>query len=357
MKIPFLPPQLWRRPGLHVMGMGLALALLFLIDTATRYEVAVSVFYTVVIVAMAHVLALRGLMALTGSCVALTWLSFFITSYGDQQAGRINMLISTVAILITGYLACRAELARAAAHEAQARLLRISRIHSLEGLTTSIAHELNQPLAAIVTSGHACQRWMDQDPPNLDKARQALLRILGDADRASAIIGRVRKLSKGEPASPRPFVFNAAVREVLALSQAEMQRLNIAMRADLAPGLPLALADPVQVQQVISNLVLNAMEATALVDVARRTILVESLQQQDKLVFRVSDGGPGLPAGAQEQVFEPFWTTKHEGIGVGLSISRSIVEANGGHIWAQPHAPAGAVFAFSLPVAQEEGVA
>lgn len=357
MKTPSLPTTPRRRRGLHLTAMVLALALLLLIDTATRYEVAVSVFYTVIILAMAHALTWRGLIVLSGSCVALTWLSFLITSYGDQRAGLVNMLISTVAIVITGYLACTAELARAAAHEAQARLLRISRIHSLEGLTTSIAHELNQPLAAIVTSGHACQRWMEQDPPQLDKARQALQRILGDADRASGIIARVRKLSKGEPASTRPFVFNAAVREVLALSHAEMQRLDIAMRADLAPGLPLALADPVQVQQVIANLVLNAMEATALVDVARRTILVESLQQADKLVFRISDGGPGLPAGAQEQVFEPFWTTKHEGIGVGLSISRSIVEANGGHIWAEPHAPGGAVFTFSVPVAPGEGEA
>ncbi|MCD2166441.1 sensor histidine kinase [Comamonas koreensis] len=356
MKTQSLPTQP-RRRGLHLTAMVLALALLFLIDTATRYEVAVSVFYTVIILAMAHVLAWRGLIVLTGSCSALTWLSYFITSYGDQRAGFVNMLISTVAILITGYLACRAELARAAAHEARASLLRISRIHSLEGLTTSIAHELNQPLAAIVTSGNACQRWMAQDPPNLDKARQALQRILGDADRASGIIARVRKLSKGEPASTRPFVFNTAVREVLALSQAEMQRLDIAMRADLAPGLPLALADPVQVQQVIANLVLNAMEAVALVDVARRTLLVESLQLQDKLVFRVSDGGPGLPAGAQEQVFEPFWTTKHEGIGVGLSISRSIVEANGGHIWAELPAQHGAVFAFSIPAAPGEGEA
>ncbi|MDR2328402.1 MAG: two-component sensor histidine kinase [Comamonas sp.] len=356
MKTQSLPTQP-RRRGLHLTAMVLALALLFLIDTATRYEVAVSVFYTVIILAMAHVLAWRGLIVLTGSCSALTWLSYFITSYGDQRAGFVNMLISTVAILITGYLACRAELARAAAHEARASLLRISRIHSLEGLTSSIAHELNQPLAAIVTSGNACQRWMAQDPPNLDKARQALQRILGDAERASGIIARVRKLSKGEPASTRPFVFNTAVREVLALSQAEMQRLDIAMRADLAPGLPLALADPVQVQQVIANLVLNAMEAVALVDVARRTLLVESLQLQDKLVFRVSDGGPGLPAGAQEQVFEPFWTTKHEGIGVGLSISRSIVEANGGHIWAELPAQHGAVFAFSIPAAPGEGEA
>jgi len=356
MKTQSLPTQP-RRRGLHLTAMVLALALLFLIDTATRYEVAVSVFYTVIILAMAHVLAWRGLIVLTGSCSALTWLSYFITSYGDQRAGFVNMLISTVAILITGYLACRVELARAAAHEARASLLRISRIHSLEGLTSSIAHELNQPLAAIVTSGNACQRWMAQDPPNLDKARQALQRILGDADRASGIIARVRKLSKGEPASTRPFVFNTAVREVLALSQAEMQRLDIAMRADLAPGLPLALADPVQVQQVIANLVLNAMEAVALVDVARRTLLVESLQLRDKLVFRVSDGGPGLPAGAQEQVFEPFWTTKHEGIGVGLSISRSIVEANGGHIWAELPAQHGAVFAFSIPAAPGEGEA
>jgi C4-dicarboxylate-specific signal transduction histidine kinase len=357
MKTQSQPTQAWRRRGLHVMAMVLAILVLFLIDTATRYEVAVSVFYTVVILAMAHVLALRGLMLLTGSCIALTWLSFFITNYGDQRAGLINMLISTMAILITGYLACRAETARAAAHDAQARLMRISRIHSLEGLTTSIAHELNQPLTAIVTSGHACQRWMAQDPPRLDKAGQALDRILGDADRASGIIARVRRLSQGAPASTRPFVFNAEVREVLALSQAEMQRLGIAMRADLAAELPLAQADPVQIQQVVANLLLNAMEALALVPMPRRTLRIETLQQQDKLVLRVSDGGPGLPAGAHEQVFEPFWTTKHEGIGVGLSISRSIVEANGGQIWAEPHASGGAVFAFSVPVAPPEGKA
>lgn len=355
MKTPSLTTRPSRHRSLHLAAMVLAIVVLFLIDTATRYEVAVSVFYTVVILAMAHVFAQAGLVALTAICIALTWLSFFITTDGDFRAGLINMLISTVAVSITGYLACKAESARAAAHEAQASLLRISRIHSLEGLTTSIAHELNQPLTAIVTSGHACRRWMEQDPPKLDKARQALARILDDADRASGIIARVRNLSKGAAASTRPFDLNMAAREVLALSQAEMQRLGIAVRVDLAAELPQALADPVQIQQVIANLVLNAMEAVSLVDMARRTMLVESLQLNDKLVLRVSDGGPGLPAGALEKVFEPFWTTKHEGIGVGLSISRSIVEANGGYIWAEPYGPGGAVFAFCIPVTQAEG--
>ena len=354
MKNQSLPIPRWRSRGAHLTAMVLAIVVLFLIDTTTRYEVAVSVFYTVVILAMAHVLAARGLMRLTGACIGLTWLSFFITTDGDYRAGLINMLISTVAILITGYLAYKAEAARTAAHDAQERLQRLSRIHSLEGLTTSIAHEINQPLAAIVTSGHACRRWMEQDPPNLDKARQAIHRILGDVDRASGIITRVRNLTKGAPASTRPFVFNAAVREVLALSQAELQRQAIALRADLADALPLALADSVQIQQVVANLLRNAMEASAAMDVPRRSILLETLLVDDKIVLRVSDRGAGLPAGAQEKVFEAFWTTKHEGMGVGLSISRSMVEANGGHIWAEPRAPGGAVFAFSVPVAQEE---
>ncbi|BEO88486.1 hypothetical protein SMETW2_47360 (plasmid) [Serratia marcescens] len=207
-----------------------------------------------------------------------------------------------------------------------------SRVKSLEGLATSIAHEVNQPLAAIVTSGNACQRWLAQEPPKLDKACQALERILGDASRASSTIARVRSLTKGEPPHINAFAFNEAAQEVLTMSQGEMAQGGIVLTVELAPNLPYALADCVQIQQVIGNLILNAIEATVVVPTFRRAIRVNSTHQDENIIFTVSDSGVGLPLGVSDQLFEAFWTTKEEGIGVGLSISRTIIEANGGQI-------------------------
>ncbi|CAM3784433.1 Sensor histidine kinase TmoS [Pseudomonas reidholzensis] len=334
--------------------MAIAMAAIFLLDTATSYEIAGSVFYTVVILTAARLLKQRALIMLTGTCIAITLLSFAMTQQGDYRAGLVNMTISIVSILITGYLVCKMEAARAAAHDAQARLMRISRVKSLEGLTTSIAHEVNQPLAAIVTSSNACQRWLAQHPANLDKARQAVERILNDAGRASSIIARVRSLTKGDPPDKTAFAFNDAVQEVLTLSQGEMLRGSIALTVDLAADLPRALADRVQIQQVMGNLILNAIEATLPVAAARRVIHVGSRWQGETIVFAVSDTGIGLPSGVREHVFEAFWTTKEEGIGVGLSISRTIIEANGGHLWAESNDHAGAVFAFSLATTDKE---
>ncbi|MGH8381209.1 sensor histidine kinase [Pseudomonas sp.] len=334
--------------------MAMVMAAIFIIDSATSYEVAASVFYTVVILTAARILSRRALMVLAGICVTITLLSFSITTQGDYRAGLINMTISVIAILITAYLVLKMEAARAAAHDAQARLLRIARVKSLEGLTTSIAHELNQPLAAIVTSGNACQRWLAQDPANLDKARQALERILADANRASDIIARVRSLTKGEPSQRVAFAFNDAAQEIIALSQQEMARASIVLTVDLSPDLPLALADRVQVQQVMGNLILNAIEASVAVPVSRRAIRITSARQDAMIVFSVCDAGVGLAAGVHEHLFEAFWTTKAQGIGVGLSISRAIIEANGGDICAQSNENGGALFRFSLPTTDKE---
>ena len=347
-----MPSRPYRTTRLALMAV--AMAAIFLIDTTTSYEVAASVFYTVVILTAARVLNPRALIVLTGTCIGITLLSAALTPHGDYRAGLINLAISIVAILITGYLVRKMEAARAAAHDAQARLLCIARVKSLEGLTTSIAHEVNQPLAAIVTSGNACQRWLGQEPPNLDKARQALERILDDAGRASSIIARMRSLTKGEPPYKTAFAFNDAVRDVVAMSQGEMERGGIALTVDLAPDLPRALADRVQIQQVMGNLILNAIEAIVPVAASRRAIRVSSAHQDGKIVFSVSDSGVGLPAGVQAHLFEAFWTTKEEGIGVGLSISRTIIEANDGYIWAESNEQGGAVFAFSVPTADEE---
>lgn len=322
---------------------------IFVADTTTNYEVVVAMFYTVVILIASRVLRQRGLIALAAVCIAMTVVSFAFTVHGDFQAGLINMGISIAATVMITFVILRAEAARTAAHDAQAQLMRMARVKSLEGLTTSIAHEINQPLAAIVTSGHACQRWLAQDPPNLDKAHQALDRILSDAGRASTIIARVRSLTKGEPPRKSEFDFNKAIMEIVALSQAEMGRNRIVLATNLTPDLPAALADRVQMQQVVGNLVLNAIEAIAADQMKERVIRLTSKMDDDCIVFTVFDSGDGIPASVYEHLFEAFWTTKEEGIGVGLSISRAIVEANGGKIWAEPNAGGGAVFRFCVP--------
>jgi signal transduction histidine kinase len=334
--------------------MALALAAIFVADTSTSYEVAAAVFYAVVILTAARVLARRALAVLCAVCIGLTVFSFALTPHGDLRAGLINTGISIAAIVMTTYLVLKMEAARTAAHAAQAQLMRIARVKSLEGLTTSIAHEVNQPLAAIVTSGNAGQRWLAQEPPNLDKARQAIERILGDADRASQIIERVRGLTRGEPPRKSEFEFNPAILEVVALSRSEMERHGIALALDLADGLPPAFADRVQIQQVVGNLVLNAIQAVTAASPQAGTIRIGSAAREGAIELSVADSGAGITPEVREHLFEAFWTTKAEGIGVGLSISRAIVEANGGQIWAQPHEGAGAVMRFRVPAAARE---
>lgn len=336
--------------------MVFVMAIIFVADTTTSYEIAAAVFYTVVVLTAARVLSQHALIALAAICLTMAVLSFAFTPHGDYRAGLINMGISIAAITMTTYLILKMEAARAAAHDAQAQLMRIARVKSLEGLTTSIAHEVNQPLAAIVTSGSACQRWLEQDPPNLDKARQALHRILSDAGRASNIIARVRSLTKGEPPHRSEFDFNKAVLDVVALSQSAMERGTILLTTDLASDLPLAWADRVQIQQVIGNLVLNAIEAMASDSRRERIIRIVTERKNDAILFSVFDSGVGLPTGIYEHLFEAFWTTKEEGIGIGLSISRAIIEANDGQIWAEPIDEGGAVFRFSVPTTPQRQV-
>lgn len=329
--------------------VGVVTVAISMTDTTTRYEVAVAVFYTVVIYTSAGVLTRRWLLALAASCIVLTSVSFAFTPRGDLSAGLINMGISMVAIVMISVLVLRAEAAKVAAHDAQARLMKIAWVKSLESLTTSIAHEINQPLAAIVTSGNACQRWLAQDPPNLQKANQALQRILDDAGRASTIIARVRSLTRGEPPSKSEFDFNKAVAEIVALSRAEMECTRICLELNLSPDLPFAYADRVQIQQTIGNLVLNSIQALAFVPATKRSIRIASESRDDFIILTVHDTGAGIPEGYYEHLFEAFWTSKEEGIGVGLSISRAIIEANGGQIWAEPNDGTGAIFRFSTP--------
>jgi len=327
------------------------MALVFVADTALNLEIAVAMLYALVILAASHGAPRRAVLALGGACMLLTVLSFWLTPRGAWQAGLINTGLSLAAIAMTTYLVLKMAAARASAQTAQAQLLRIARIRNLEGLTTSIAHELNQPLAAMATSTDAARRWLERPQPDAQKALQALARIRADAERASAIIARVRRLTRGQAPHAGAFDFNAAIGEMLALSRSAMQRGGITLQTALAPGLPAAWGDRVQIQQVVANLLLNAIEAMQEPQIKERTLQVSSARQAEMLVACVSDSGAGIAPPQSAQVFDAFWSDKPGGIGLGLSISRAIVEAHGGHIGVRPAAQGGALFHFSVPVA------
>lgn len=322
---------------------------IFACDTTANYEVTVSTFYIVVIIIAAYSLAQHWLMPVTSVCICFTLLSFYLTPKGYYLAGLINMTISLVSIFTIYYLLQKIKTARAVAHKAQTHLLRIARANSVENLTISITHEINQPLAAIITSGSACKHWLSKEPTNLDKALQALERIQADAYRASNIIDRLRNFTKGKPPQKTVFLLNEATQEIRDWSQAEIKRHGIILKVNLAPEDSFVLADRIQIQQVIGNLISNAIDATMLVPAGKREIRITSERQNDRILFCIFDTGIGLSAEIQAHLFEPFWTTKEEGIGIGLSISRTLIEANGGHIWAQSNENAGAVFRFSIP--------
>jgi len=344
------------RRTLALLGLGLVMAAIFAADTLTDYAVAAACFYAAVILAASRILGPRGLVLLAAACVALTGVSFFLTRFGTYRIGLVNSAIGMLVIVITTYLSLKMEAAKAAVQEAQARLLRVARASTVGELTTSIAHEVNQPLAAIASSAEASQRWLAQDPPNVDKARQTLARILADAHRASDVIARIRGLTRGASPERRGFDLNQAVLEMLALSRSELEQHAVIVTTQFDDELPLVLGDRVQVQQVIGNLILNAVDAMAGIPAAARRLTLRSLRVDGgRVALSVRDHGSGLPLEAPERVFDAFWTTKSGGLGLGLSLSRSILEANGGQIRAEPAEGGGAHFVFELPI--DDGVA
>jgi PAS domain S-box-containing protein len=237
---------------------------------------------------------------------------------------------------------------------ARTELARVSRLTTLGELTASIAHEVGQPLGAMVASAGACARWIVADPPAMAEARTALDNIVADGKRAREVIARIRALAKRQGPRKDWLDINQEVAEVLALTEHELRSHHIVLRTDLRGTLPRVAGDRVQLQQVLLNLIVNAVEAMSAVhDRPRELAIVSRLDDPDAVLVEVRDSGSGLDPQAAEQVFEAFYTTKTEGIGIGLSISRSIIEAHGGRLWAAPNEPHGAVFRFSLPIAQE----
>jgi C4-dicarboxylate-specific signal transduction histidine kinase len=237
----------------------------------------------------------------------------------------------------------------------QTNLAHVMRVTTLGELTASIAHEVNQPLAAVVNAAVACLRWLDRGSPDLDEARRAAEWIIKEGNRASEVIRRVRALAKKTDIEKAPLDVNDVVRETIALVQRELVSHRVSLRMELAPAPPMILGDRVQLQQVIINLVINGIEAMQPVTDRPRELVIRSGQDEThRVLVSVTDCGVGISAEGADRLFNAFFTTKSSGMGMGLSICRSIIEAHGGRMSAANNEGHGATFQFVLPLHQED---
>ena len=243
--------------------------------------------------------------------------------------------------------------AEEALRQAQADLERISRATTMGELTASLAHEVNQPIAAALTDANTCLRWLMRDQPDVEEAREAASRVVRDAVRASDIINRMRSLFKKETLQRELVDVNQVIREMVVLLNSNANRYSISMRTELSENLPGIMGDRVQLQQVLMNLMINGIEAMKDVDGPRQLVIksqpAPDTQQDEQLMVSVNDTGVGLPSQQVDRIFNSFFTTKRDGTGMGLRISRSIVESHGGRLWASNNSPRGASFHLTLP--------
>jgi len=237
--------------------------------------------------------------------------------------------------------------------EVQMELAHANRVATMGQLTASIAHEVSHPIAATLTNAETAARWLAREPPNLEKAKQSINRIINDSTRAADIIAGVRGLVKNAPSRTGDLAINETILEVIALTRGEISINRVLVQTQLANDLPLVQGDRIQLQQVILNLIINAVEAMSQMNEGPRNILISTESEPGIVGVTVRDSGPGLPQTTTGRVFEAFYTTKPDGLGMGLSICRSIVEAHGGQLWTVPNEPHGAVFCFKLPVKQK----
>jgi C4-dicarboxylate-specific signal transduction histidine kinase len=241
-------------------------------------------------------------------------------------------------------------------HEIQLELAHATRIATLAQLSAAIAHELNQPLTGIITNCSVCQGMLTAESPNMDGAREAVRRTMRDANRAADVIARLRALFNRKMPAAETVDLNEATREVIALSLADFQKSQVIVRTELADDLQAVAADRVQLQQVVMNLLRNALDAMNGVDDRPRELLIKTERDADDGVrLSVTDAGVGFDPKAKDKLFDAFYSTKDDGMGVGLSVSRSIIENHQGHLWAVLNEGPGATFSFSVPCRSDGG--
>jgi signal transduction histidine kinase len=239
-----------------------------------------------------------------------------------------------------------------ALRQAQTELAHINRVTAMGQLVASITHDVMQPISAGVNDAYAAGRWLGAQPPNLEEVRQSLDNIVEQGNRAADVVGRIRALFKKAPLRTDAVEINETIREVVVLTNGELQKNNVVIHTQLAEELPSIQGDRVQLQQVILNLIINAVEAMSGVREGTRELLISTRKEGSAVLVTVRDSGPGMSAENFERLFDAFYTTKVSGMGMGLSICRSIVEIHGGRIWASPESGRGATFQFTLPVSR-----
>jgi signal transduction histidine kinase len=235
--------------------------------------------------------------------------------------------------------------------QTQAELAHLSRTLSMVELTASIAHEINQPLAAVVANGHACLQWLSGTPPNLEKARHSTERIIQDGTRAGDVLRQIRALFRKEQPTKQWLDLNSLIEELVGFLRHEAGSRHVSIRMDLAKPILLVKADRVQLQQVVVNLIMNAMDAMTDTKTLEKEIVIRSRKNSsDEALVAVEDCGTGIKPEIASKIFDPFFTTKPQGIGMGLSISRSIIESHEGKLWMSASPTGGALFQFALPI-------
>jgi PAS domain S-box-containing protein len=238
--------------------------------------------------------------------------------------------------------------------EVQAELSHANRVATMGQLTASIAHEVNHPIAATILNAHAALRWLNRDVPDLEEVRQLLTRIANDGDRAGNVVSRIRNLVNKAPPRMEPLNLNEAISEVIELTRGEAMKNGVSVQTQFAESLPAVTGDRTQLQQVILNLILNAVQAMIETGLTLRELQISTeMSRSDGVLISVHDSGPGIHPQNLDRLFDPFYTTKSAGMGMGLAICRSIVEGHGGRIWAMVNVPRGATFCLTLPAAPE----
>jgi signal transduction histidine kinase len=284
----------------------------------------------------------------TCSLVA-SWASSSMKKNGDALVAARDQLEIRVAERTTELHKSVREL-----RETERQLAHLSRFLTMGELTASIAHEISQPLTAVVTYGHACLEWLSAAPPNLPEARQAVERVIEDGTRAGSVLRSIRSHFKKEPPAKDWLDISQLLEGLIIFVRDEAARQHISIRTDFASALPMIQGDQVQLQQVALNLIKNGIEAMRGIERGPRELLIRSMKEgESSILVLVEDSGVGLSEEVAGKIFEPFFTSKPSGIGMGLPISRSIIEAHGGRLWAEPRAAGGAVFKFTIPVSRE----
>ncbi len=344
-----------RRYGLATISCGIALALAWPIDApASCFLLAVTV---------SSLFGGLGPGLLSVGLSALGFGYFFLGRTlppAVEPAVFLRFAVFLVASsLITGLMEIKRRVeqsrnrAEEALRQAQSDLAHVSRVTTMGELTASLAHEVNQPIAAAVTDANTCLRWLNRDHPNVEEARDAASRTVKDATRAAEIISRTRLLFKKSTPQWELVDVNEIIRDMVALMRGEIKRHSISVRSELAEDTPQITGDRVQLQQVLMNLMVNAIDAMKDANGTRELAIKSQRTDNEQLMVSISDTGVGLPPEQADKIFDAFFTTKPHGTGMGLRISRSIVESHGGRLWAADNSPRGARFHLTLPMGAE----